>query len=378
MITLNKYNSMKNLSLAFALTLLLAACGGADKKAQLEKLIAEREALNIKIADLEKEVGGDTTRNENMKVKEVAFEQVTLKEFSHYIDVQGKVDGDEVVDINVKMPGTIQTVVAQEGKPVVKDQILATLESNSIQKNIDAMRTQYELAKTMFEKQKALWDQKIGTEIQYLQAKNQKEAVEKQMAVAQEQLDMTRIKSPINGTLEMLNVKVGGYAMPGMPVARVVNPDKLKVTAEVAESYASKIKTGNEAIIEFPDLNKSINTQISFAAKYINAASRSFTVESKLGSDEDYRANMLAILKVRDYNNPKAIVIPVNLIQKDETGTFVLIAVDNAGKKIAKRVNVTSVCDYKGMAEVTGQLKEGNKLITKGYQDLNDGEEIKY
>lgn len=370
---------MKQLSILSVVLFLLAACAGkgGDKTSELEKLKSDRDKLNEQIAALEKEIGkADTTARQ--KIKEVAFEPVTLKAFEHYIDVQGKVDGDEVVDIHVKMPGTIQTVQAEEGKAVTKGQILATMEADAIQKNLEALRTNYELVKTMYEKQKNLWDQKIGTEVQYLQAKTQKESLEKQIASVQEQLDMTRIKAPINGTLEMLNVKVGSYAMPGMPVARVINPDKLKVSAEVAESYATKVKAGDAVVIEFPDLKKSINESVSFAAKYINPASRSFTVESKLASGDDYRANMIAILKVRDYYNQKAMVVPVNLIQKDEEGEYVLVASTENNKKVAKRVAISKISDYRGMAEVTGQLKEGDKLIIKGYQDLNDGEEIKF
>ena len=372
---------MKKSAFILAVTVLFVSCNGDsdDKKTKLSKLKAQRDKLSEEIALLENELSNsDTTMLKNIKIKEVAFETVVIKTFEHYIDVQGKIDGDEVVDINVKMPGTVQAVMADEGKVVSKGEVLATIESDAIQKNLDALKAQYDLIKILYEKQKNLWEQKIGTEVQFLQAKAQKESMEKQIAALNEQLDMTRIKSPINGTLEMINAKVGSYAMPGMPVARVVNTSKLKVSAEVSESYANKVKTGDAVIIEFPNLNKSIKEKVSFAAKYINPASRSFTVESKLASDDEYRANMIAILKVRDYINEKALVVPVNLIQKDEEGDYVLVAYSEKGIKKAKKIKVSRVNDYKGMVEVSGELKEGDNLITKGYQDLNDGEEIKY
>jgi membrane fusion protein (multidrug efflux system) len=357
-----------------ALLVVLTACGGGSDKDKLAKLIADRETLNTQIADLETKVGLTDTTTKIIKFKEVAVEPVELSTFEHYIDIQGKVDGEEVVDINAKMPGTIQTVLVQEGRAVTKGQVLATLESESISKNIEAVKTQYELVKSLYERQKNLWDQKIGTEIQYLQAKTSKEAMEKQIAAANEQLEMAKIKAPISGTIEMFNAKVGNYAMPGMPIARIVNPAHLKVTAEMAESYASKVHTGNDIIVEFPSLSKTLHNKISFAAKYINPASRSFTIESKLPFDDDFRANMIAVVKVNDYKNAKAMVLPVNLIQKDETGFYVMVA----DKTTAKKVIVTKGVDYNGMAEITSGLAVGDQVITKGYQDLNDGDVIKF
>jgi membrane fusion protein, multidrug efflux system len=365
---------MKITYITIAALLVLTACGGGNSKEKLAQLIANRDKLNTEIEALEKEVGSTDTTAKIIKYKEVAVEAIAIKTFEHFIDIQGKVDGEEVVDINAKMPGTIQSVLVDEGRSVTKGQVLATLESEAISKNIEAVKTQYELVKSLYERQKNLWDQKIGTEVQYLQAKTSKEAMEKQIAAANEQLEMAKIKAPISGTIEMLNAKVGSYAMPGMPVARIVNPTRLKVTAELSESYASKVRTGNEIIVDFPSLGKSIRNTISFAAKYINPSNRSFTIESKLATDPDYRANMIAIVKVNDYKNTKALVLPVNLIQKDETGFYVLVA----DKNVAKKVVVTRGNDYNGMAEITSGLTAGDQIITKGYQDLNDGDAIKF
>ncbi len=361
---------MKITYLLVATLLVITACGGTDKE-KLTKLITDRDALNAQIATLEKTVDADSTA---VKFKEVAVEALAAKSFEHYIDIQGKVDGEEIVDINAKMPGTIQTVLVEEGRSVTKGQVLATLESESISKNIEAVKTQYELVKSLYERQKNLWDQKIGTEVQFLQAKTSKEAMEKQIAAANEQLELAKIKAPISGTIEMFSAKVGAYAMPGMPLARIVNPTRLKVTAELSESYASKVRTGNDIIVDFPSLGKTLNNKISFAAKYINPASRSFTIESKLPNDADFRANMIAVVKVNDYKNAKALALPVNLIQKDETGYYVMVA----NKNVAKKIIVTKGIDYNGVAEITSGLTAGDQIITKGYQDLNDGDAIKF
>lgn len=361
---------------------LLSSCGGGDKSAQLEKLKADRTKLNEQIALLEKEVGatgGDSAKaTDNSKLKQVSLEAVTLKPFAHYIDVQGKVDGDENVTVTVKMAGIIARIAVEEGASVSKGQILAELENDAITKGIDEVKVQLDLAGIMYGKQKNLWDQKIGTEVQFLTAKAQKESLEKRMASLQEQLDMTRIKAPIAGTLEEFGLKIGQAAMPGMSVARVINPSKLKVVAEVAEGFASKVKVGNDVKIEFPDLNKIIDSKLSFTSKYISPLSRSFVVESKLANSDDYRANMVAVVKVNDYKKDKTFVVPVNMIQNSEEGTFVLAAEEKGGKKLVKKLMVTKGLDYNGNAEILSGLSEGDQLIVKGYQDLNEGQEIKY
>lgn len=366
---------MKITYIAAAALLVLTACGGGSDKDKLAKLIADRETLNTEIADLETKVGLTDTTSKIVKFKEVAIAPVALTTFEHYIDIQGKVDGDEVVDISAKLPGALQSILVQEGSSVVKGQLLATVESETISKNIDALEVQYTLLKTVYERSKNLWDQKIGTEMQFLENKARKEAMEKQIAATNEQLELAKIKAPITGTVEMFSAKVGNYVSPQMgPIARIINPSKLKVKAEMAESYASKVHTGNDIIVEFPSLSKTLHNKISFAAKYINPASRSFTIESKLPFDDDFRANMIAVVKVNDYKNAKAMVLPVNLIQKDETGFYVMVA----DKTTAKKVIVTKGVDYNGMAEITSGLAVGDQVITKGYQDLNEGDVIKF
>jgi RND family efflux transporter MFP subunit len=230
----------------------------------------------------------------------------------------------------------------------------------------------------LYYKQKALWDKQIGSEIQYKQAKTNKEALEQNINAMREQLSMYKITATVNGTIDVVNLKIGQMAMPGMPYFTIVNFNKLKVKADVAESFANKIKEGNVAQVEFPDINKSITSKITYSGKGISALNRTFGVEVALSNDNTYLPNMIAVLKIIDYSKDNAIVIPVNCIQNSQEGTTVYVAVTENGKTIAKKHLVTVGSTYNDKAEILSGLQIGEKLITVGYGDLNDGELIKF
>jgi len=333
--------------------LLFTACGNGEEK--------KSESTNI-----------DSTTNDKIKTVEVT--SVTPQLFNSYIDLQGKVDADENVTINAEMPGTVSKVNVHLGEAVNTGQVLAELDSKVIQQGMAELQNGLDLASTMFEKQKNLWEQKIGTEMQYLQAKNQKESLEKKMATLNEQLKMSKIISPINGIVDAIDVKLGEATMPGLPAIRVVNMNSLKVKGEVGESYLAKVKNGNEVVIILPDMHDTLKAKVSYAAKVISPLNRTFLVTVNLDGKKDYSPNMVAIMKIVDYSNPRALVVPVNAIQKTEDGDFVFVANGKKAKKV--RVKVGKI--YNGNAEITEGLKEGDKFISKGYQELNEGEEIKF
>ena len=190
---------------------------------------------------------------------------------------------------------------------------------------------------------------------------------------------MTRIKSPINGTVDAVDIKVGQAVMPGIPAIRVVNFSKLKVKGEVAETYVSKVKKGDAVVIYFPDINKEITSKVSYSAKVINTLNRTFTVEVDLDTKEaEYHPNMIAILKIVDYETPATFVAPINTIQNSQTEKFVFVAANENGKTVATKKTVTVGLTYNGKAEITSGLSKGDQLITTGYQDLNNGEEVKF
>jgi RND family efflux transporter MFP subunit len=230
----------------------------------------------------------------------------------------------------------------------------------------------------IFNKQKALWDKQIGTEVQYLTAKTNKESLEQKLATLYENLDMYKIKSPINGTIDEVFIKIGGNVAPGVPCFRVVNFNDLKAKADVAETYASLIKPGNDVQLIFPDLNnKIVKSNINFTSRVINQMTRTFTIEAPVASQSDLIPNMICVFKVVDYKSPKAIVVPVNTVQKNELETYVMVSVKKDGKNVAEKRSVTLGKIYNDKAEILSGLVEGDLLITAGYNDLNNNELIR-
>lgn len=367
----------------FTLVLIAAvaiACnksGSTDKKSELENLKKQQAELKDKIAKLEAEMML-TDSSGNSKGKMVAVTAVQPKQFMHYIEVQAKVEGDEDVNLSPEMPGTVTAVLVRAGDHVIKGQVLATLEDKALRQQVDAMKSQMDMAVTMFNRQKNLWDQKIGSEVQFIQAKTQKESMEKQYAAIQEQWDMTRIKSPINGTVDEVDIKVGSSAAPGFTAMRVVNLSSLKVKGEIAESFISKVKNGNEVILFFPDDGKEVKTKLSYAGQAINKLNRTFNVEVRLNpKDGSFHPNQVCVLKIADYSTPNAFIVPVGAVQRSSDGEFVYVTATENGKTVAKRKTVESGITYNGMTEIKGGLTTGDQVITLGYQNVVEGDPVK-
>lgn len=376
--TINKPTNMKKLILSFVTISILASCGSSDKQAQLDKLKKQRTEIDAEIKTLETELAAESGNKENKKTRSVLISALDFQPFQHYIEVQGKVDGDENVSISAKMGGAVSKIYVKEGDNVTTGQLLAELDNQVVLQGMEELKTALNFATTMYEKQKSLWEQKIGTEVQYLSAKNNKESLEKKLATMQEQLEMMQLKSPINGTVDGIDIKIGQTIMPGMPAIRVVNLSNLKVKAEVAEAYSSKVKKGNDVLIYFPDMKKEIRSVIGYSAKVINNTTRTFMVESPLENSLEYNPNMIAVLKIADYKQDSSIVIPLNIIQNVGGSVYVYVAVSEGGKTISRKKEVVVGQIYNGNAEIKRGLTKGDKLIVTGFQDLNDGELIKF
>ena len=373
-----QFKTFKNTFIVIVAITLLASCGGGgdDKHAQLEKMKADYATLGTQIKTLEAEIALTDTTKSN-KVKDVLVTEVITQPFYHYIDVQGTVDADENVSISAKTPGVVKRILVTEGSTVSAGQVLAELESDVYQKQMDQLDQQLAFSTDLFNRQKKLWDQKIGSEVQYLTAKNNKEGVEKQIASLNENIDMTRIKSPISGTVDAVDIKLGQTVAPGVPAIRVVNYSNLKVVGDIAEAYAPKVAKGNEVLVHFPDLNKDVTGTISFTSKVIDPLKRTFSAEVALSGDKtDFRPNMIAVLKIVDYQKEGAIVLPINLIQQQLGEHVVYVAVVEGSKTVAKKRVITTGINYDGMTEVLSGLNENDQLITTGQFDLSDGAEI--
>ena len=377
---------MKNIAYIslIATSLTLVACGGgsgskSDKQAQLEKLKKELNGLETKtiklkdeISILEKELGQS---KDGSNAKLVEIETAKPSNFSSYIVLEGVADADQSTIATAKLPGTVTAVLVQPGAAVRAGQILAKIDNSAISQGRAELENRLVFANTVFDKQKRLWESGIGTEIQYLTAKNQKEALEKSLATLDAQIDMYYIKAPITGTIESVDLRVGQTAAPGIPAFRVVNMSNIKVTTEVAETYSKKIKTGDNVQIQFPSIQKTVDSRVSFASKFIDPMNRTFKVEVRLGAIENLKPNMVAKIKITDYQAKNAISVPTNAIQRTETGEFVMVAeLNNAKEFVAKKRQIVSGKSSDGRTEILSGLKESDAVIVVGFQELNEGQ----
>jgi membrane fusion protein, multidrug efflux system len=375
-------NAMK-LVIPILILSLVVSCK-SDKDAERTKKMAELTELRKKhddIADQIKKLEDELTDSSSIKFLHITVDQIQPKTFKHYIEVQGKLDGEDYVDVAPEGVGVVEEIYVTIGQTVNKGQALARLNDAAGREQLKALETQYKLAKDAFEKQQRLWDQKIGSEMQYLQAKTNKEALESQLAGTRKQLDMLTIKSPINGTVEEVNIKIGQMASAANPVPpfRVINFSSIKVKAEVAEAYSQKVKVGDNVQVYFPDLDREVTAKITAASRYISPTNRTFTVEARLNPDKNgFKANMVAVLKINDYTAEKAVIVPINYIQSDPNGNFIYIVSPNGKQNIAKKSFIEQGISYDGMVEITKGLNAGDKVISSGYLDLEEGENVTF
>ncbi len=369
---------MKNIFNIAFVALFLVACGGNSpldqKKKELEKLKQEEKTIQGKIKALVAEIAKLDTSKKSDENLEIAVVPVKSELFKTYIDIQGRVDADENVSLSTQMPGLITRINVKPGDQVSKGQVLAETDINALMQQISDLETNLTLAKQAYTKQQNLWKQNIGTEMQYLQAKTNKESLEKKLSAMNEQVRMSKIISPISGTVDAVNIKIAQSVAPGMPAINVVNFNNLKVKADLAESYSSRVKTGNTVQIYFPDINDSITAKINYAARAINPMTRTFAVEVILPSGSKYHPNMVAKLKINDYQSAKPVItVPVKYIQKDGDESYVLV--EENGVAVKKAVSILK--EYNGIAELKSGLLEGDKVITEGYDLISAGDKVK-
>lgn len=370
---MKRYNQMKNIFFSALTLVLLAACGSKDPNQELNDLKSQRIQIDSRIAELEKQLG--LNPNE-VKSKKIQTSDVIATSFQHYVEIQGTVDAKNNVVVAPSIPGIVTKIFVNVGDAVSVGQLLAETDNSAYQAQIAAIRPQLEMAQDVYERQRRLWEQKIGSEIQLIQAQTQMEALKKQIAAVEAQIELTKVKSPIAGVIDHIGAKVGQFATAQNPDPsfRVINLTSLKMKTEIAESYANKVSKGNKVKIFFPDANQELEAAISFTAKFISPLTRTFTAEIELPSGASFlRPNMIGVVKIIDYENPNALTVPINIVQNENNQQFVFVAVQENGQLIAKKRMVTVGNVYNGNAEVTGGLTQGEKVITTGYSDLQDG-----
>jgi RND family efflux transporter MFP subunit len=396
---------VKTFGLIITASIILASCSESkkegeaalnDKKAQLEKLKSEKTKNEEQIMKLQEELAKLDTSNVNpAKIKLVAITPVVAQQFAHYIELQGKVDAENISYISPRTGGgQVKAVLVKQGDYVKKGQLLLKLDNAILNQSViagkqqlEGIKTQLGYAKNIYQRQKNLWDQGIGTEVQLISAKtnvasleNQLDAAVEQVKTLQEQLNTANVYSDVNGVADVVNIRVGetftGMSAAG-PQIKIVNTSSLKAVSNLPENYLGTVTKGTAVVVNIPDAHKTINTTVSFTGASIDLINRGFVVEAKLPSDATLKPNLIALMKIRDYNADNAIAIPLNTLQNDEKGKFVMVASSEKGKLVARKRTVTIGMLNNDVLEIKTGLKPGEALITEGYAGLYEGQQLK-
>jgi membrane fusion protein, multidrug efflux system len=399
---------MKQIKTAAAIitaVVILASCGGSkkdgeaalnDKKAALEKLKNNKATAEAEIKKLQEELTKiDTNAASTVKIKLVTVAPVTTQNFQHFIDLQGHVDADNISYISPRMgPAQVKAVYVKEGQFVKKGQLLLKLDDAIMRQGVvaakqqmEGIRTQLGYAKNIYQRQKNLWDQGIGTEVQLISAKtnvtgleNQLSAAGEQVKTMQEQLNTANVYSDVSGVADVVNIRVGetfsGMGATGAQI-KIVNTSSLKVVTSVPENYLTRMRKGSQVQITIPDANKKINSSISLISQSIDPLQRGFIAEAKIPYDAMLKPSQSAVVKILDYAAANAVVIPINVVQSDETGKYVYVQIKSSnGKTLAHRVIVVIGEVYGELVEIKAGLKAGDQLVTEGFQNLYEGQMI--
>lgn len=374
---------MKKLLLIPVVAFIAFSCGGENpletKKKELEALQQQKADIEAQIAAITAEISALDTAGKEGKFALVQTAVLNPDTFLHYIEVQGHVDSDKNVMASPEQPGVVKALYVRVGDIVTQGQMLAQLENSAIKSGLEEAQTGLDLATTTFQKTAALWEQGIGSEINYLQAKAQKESMEKRVASLKAQLAMTQITSPISGYVDEVTFKLGEMASPGMSGVRVVNTDMVKVRAQVADAFVSKLKKGAPVWIDFPDLGMSVQNQIRFVSRTITPGNRSVTVEMDVPNPEGhFRPNMLAAVRINDERVEGAICVPSNVVQRNQKENYIMVVREENGKTLARKVNVTTGNSYGGKTVIASGLSAGDRIITMGYSEVTDGQTVKF
>jgi membrane fusion protein, multidrug efflux system len=354
--------------------IVFAAC--KDQKTKLsaaDQLAALKKELQTKkdeIAKLEQTVG----KKDTVVAIPVEVVSITPSTFINYIDVQGKVDADNNMVASPEVPGVIQNILVRTGQYVNKGQVVATLKANVLQDGMAELDQQIAFAKTMYDKQRRLWDQEIGTEVQLLGAKNNYEALQRKRTTLGTQKSMYSILAPISGVVDAVDIKSGSAVAPGMPIGiRIVSNSKLTVKANIAENYGSRVNGGDQVMLIFPDLQDTMITRIGYVTKVIDPVTRTFSAEIPIAQNGRIRPNMIVKARVVGYRNDRAFVLSEGLIQKINGESYVFVAYADGTAKLNK---VTLGETYMGKVEILSGLTLGDQVIVNGYSDLNEGDRV--
>ncbi len=372
---------MKKLIFLIVIAFLASCQSGNEADKIKEKIKSNKDKiaeLNHENVILEKqfiELSGEQKDNSIL----VRVDTVKPQPFRHFFEASGTVESINEAFISPEISGQIKLLYVTEGQRVSKGQKLVKLSTSVTENNIEEVKTSLELAKTLYEKQKQLWDKNIGSEVQFLEAKNRKESLETRLKTLEAQLEMAYITSPIVGIVDEIFLKEGELAVPGVQIMQVVNLDELYINADIAERYLSDVKEGEEVFVTFPSYpNITLQEKVHRVGNVINPMNRTFNMQLKIKNQEEkLKPNILSIITINDYSTDNALVIPSIIVKEDMKGKYIYKVADSPNSYVAKKVYIETGISYKDLTEVKEGLSSGDMVITEGYNLISDGSEIK-
>ena len=346
-----------------------------ELKAKRDSLKTVFNTVNKELKAVEKEIN---ILNPNKRLYLVSTVKSVKKEFKHYVEIQGTVNSDQSISLYPEIGGLIKKVYVKEGQQVKKDQVLVKFDSEVMQRSIKELDTNIKLARTTYKKQKRLWDKKIGSEMQYLQAKSNLESLNNKKASLKAQISQTSIKAQFSGVIDQIFIKQGEMAAPGMPVLRLINLDEIYIEANVSEKYLRHIKKGSEANIYFPNLETTIPAKVSMIGNFINPANRTFRIVVDIkNNDHMIKPNQLAVIKLLDLSKD-GVVIPSNVILNSPDGSsYVYEVVTVDGLQRTKKTPIKVGLSYKNETIVNEGLGADALVVDKGSRSIQDNQEVK-
>ena len=374
--------------------LILSSCGKKDKTT-VESVIESKDLESIRLKKSEMVVQQIEIK-EQIKRLDIAISELddrrkvplittfVVKEavFNHYLEIQGNVTTKDLLVIYPEFSGILTHVYIKEGQWVNKGQVLAKIDDGGLSQQLAQLNIQVELARTTFERQQRLWDQKIGSEMQYLQAKSNYEAQTQAIGQLEQQVAKTIITAPFSGTIDDVLTEQGSVVLPGQtPLMRIVNLNNMYIVTDVPEKYVSNISINKRVEVEFPVLGKKIDSKVRQVGSFINPSNRTFKVEVAIPNKEkSIKPNLTAKLRINDYSNPKALLIPQSIISENANGEQYIYVIKNktsTNEAIAEKVIIETSLTQGDVIEVITGLEPGMEIIQEGARSVNDGQKVK-
>ncbi len=369
--------------LLFSLMLLAVACSNQDeleaKKEKLKELKKTQHELKDEITALEKEISmlDPNFARANRKATLVTSLAIKKGEFEHYVEVNGTVVSNKNILLSAENMGNILKVHVTEGSMVKANQVLVSMDTELLGKQLKQEQTQLELAETLFQRQKNLWDKNIGTEVQFLEAKNRVESLETQISNIKSQISKSQIKAPFAGMVEKVLVNAGEMASVGTPLLRIVGQSDMYIEADLSETYIGMFKTGDPVSVHFPSIDKKVQTKVRAIGQVVDSNNRTFRVETDLPKlDYTIKPNMIATMRLRDHYFEDAVTVPTNLIQRDNKGDYIYVINGENEDKQAKKIHIERGITYQSETMITGGLNGSELLVNDGYREVIDGMKI--